>query len=221
MGRSYVIEVFSGSVIGLLLLGGGVAAARGYPEALVAAGTLAGVIAVISLLGIAMFNATARRARPPAPAGPGGTIRLQESRYVGHPPELVWSVIEPPEMSPLLDPRIRRGYRVPGTPPGVGEKHAAEMLDGSVQVIEVLSLVPGRRAMTSTIEQTQSVPIRNVAQVEPAAGGTVYSEGIEIDLPAGSHLAADFEKRWRAEVQRRMSAAQTVADHVAKSRRPT
>ncbi len=221
MGRSYVIEVFSSSVIVLLLLGGGVAAARGYPEALVAAGTLAGVIAVISLLGIVMSNVIAKRAVGSAPVSPGGTIRLQESLYVGHPPELVWSVIEPPEMSPLLDPRIRRGYRVPGTPSGVGEQHAAEMLDGSVQVIEVLSLVPGRRAVTSTIEQTQSVPTRNVAQVERAAGGTVYSEGIEVDLPAGSQLAPDFEHRWRAETRRRMSAAQTVADHVARSCTPT
>ena len=44
------------------------------------------------------------------------TVRLEETAMVPYSCEVVWSLIKPAELAPLIQPELSRGYQVPGTP---------------------------------------------------------------------------------------------------------
>jgi len=128
---------------------------------------------------------------------PARTERLQEAALLPWPCKTVWDLVKPAENSPLLDPTIRRGYRVPGTPDGLGEQQAFEREDGWTIIIEVTEYQHGRRAVTSQVSPPAAEQLRTVQTVEPVDGGCKYRIAVEIELRAGQRVLPQFEKEWR------------------------
>jgi len=115
-----------------------------------------------------------------------------------HGRERVWDLICPAENVPLIDARIRKGYRVPGTPEGRGEQQAFEAIDGTTTVVEVIDFEPGCRAVVRVVSPLD-VPMRITHDVAdmPDAPGCAYRQSVEIDLPRGRRLRPGFARRWR------------------------
>lgn len=141
---------------------------------------------------------------------PGGLVRLEESAIVPFTCEDVWNVIKPAEQAPLLDPSIRLGYRIPGTPHGIGEQQAFERHDGSVVTIEVIEYTEFRRAVTEQVSPRSTEQSRTIETVEPVDGGCTYAVAFEIGLPAGRHVQQGFEQAWRDGMRKRIAAIHHV-----------
>lgn len=105
------------------------------------------VIVAVVLSGIAFLG----RRRP------ARTIRLEETTLLSHSCETVWGLIEPAEHMPLLEPKVAYGYRVPGTPHGVGERQATELHDGVTVIVEVIEHEPNRRAVSRQVSRDPSL----------------------------------------------------------------
>src|SRR5690606_14736564 len=109
--------------------------------------------------------------------------------------------IKPAEKAPLLDPTIRRGYRVPGTPEGLGEQQAFEHLDGSITMIEVVEYQHARRAVIRSVSPKPELDTRTIQSVEPVDDGCVYTMCWEVTVPAGQKLVPEAERLWRQHMQ--------------------
>jgi hypothetical protein len=112
--------------------------------------------------------------------------------------DVVWDLIAPAEKSPLIDPSIRRGYHVPGTPDGLGGQQAFERLDGSTTIIEIIEFQPGRRAGIRQVSPPGKEDYQSIQSVQPSVGGCVYTMRLEIDLPRGRHIPPEGEAIFRA-----------------------
>lgn len=148
-------------------------------------------VLLLGLLALVVYVRIQRRRLP------ARTERLQETALLSWPCETVWDLIKPAEKAPLLDPSIRRGYRVPGTPDGLGEQQALERLDGSTVIIEVIEYEHGRLAVTRQVSPPLAEQLRTVQTVEPAEGGCVYTIAVEVDLRTGLRIPARYERTWR------------------------
>ncbi len=150
----------------------------------------------------------ARRGEP-EPRGERGrrvrTKRFVEVAELPHPCDVVWAFIKPAETSPLWEPSIRRGYHVPGTPLGLGERQAFESIDGTTTVIEIVEYEPGRRAVTMVVSPEPEPSVRSVYSLEPVEGGCALSLGSEIDVPAGGRVHPDYEDAWRTTTQAQLA----------------
>lgn len=147
-------------------------------------------IAALALLGVLILIATARR--------PQRTERYREAAVFPHTCEVVWALIKPAENSPIIHTGIRRGYHVPGTPDGLGERQAHEGLDGTTTVMEVVEYDPNRRAVTCQVSPPATVQSRTIQSVLPVEGGCEYTIGIEIDVASGHETPREYEEIWRA-----------------------
>lgn len=152
-------------------------------------------MAALVILGAGSVIAFARRGEPVRRVRVGG---FEEVTEFPHSCDVVWDLIEPAEKSPLVDPSIRRGYHVFGTPDGLGEQQAFEHLDGSTTIIEVIEYQPGRRAGTRQVSPPGNEHHRTIQSVEPSVGGCVYTIRVEVDLPRGQHIPPDGEVTFRA-----------------------
>jgi hypothetical protein len=126
-------------------------------------------------------------------SGNGGltTLPIKEAVMLRHSPEVVWSLIRLAETTPLLDPNCQKGYRVPGTPSGVGEQQAFVDLQGRTSVIEVIDCVEFSRAVTRLIAPDSPVEVVSTTSIEPVAGGCILALTHQFGLPAGSAYTAD------------------------------
>lgn len=129
---------------------------------------------------------------------PVRTGTLREVALIPWSYDIVWDLIEPAEKAPLLDPSYIRGYRVPGTPDGVGCRQAFELADGGTSVIEVIEYQPGRLATTRQVSPPSAEPRRTTQSVEPLDDGCQYTMTLEIDVKLGLRILPAFEKQWRA-----------------------
>lgn len=176
------------------LLGGGLAGACITLEALGQRRAAVAVLVVTVLVSTAAL--LLGRLRTPAAVSVAGTAvrthRLQETIRLRHPQEKVWSLIHPAEHAPLLAPDVTRGYRVPGTPEGVGEQQALVGLDGVTQVVEVIECTPARRAVIKVVSPAMPVPVRLVYELEPLADGCFYTVRQEHD--AAPYQGSDLRK---------------------------
>ena len=136
--------------------------------------------------------------------------RLQETAQLPHPPEAVWSLIEPAEHATLVSPRLRRAFHVPGTPHGVGEQQAFTDDDGVTTVVEVVELVPDRRAVTVLVSPAPAVPTRTVHEVLPVVGGCLYTLRLEYDAPAHAQPTEQQEQAWREGAVAHLDAVRRV-----------
>ena len=132
-------------------------------------------------------NATANAA---SDNGRRTTLPLKESVMLRHSPEVIWSLIHPPENAPLLNPDCQKGYRVPGTPVGLGEQQAFVDLRGKTSVIEVVEVVEFRRAMTRTISSDSPVEGTSLTSIDPVSGGCIFSLTHEYEIPPRTAYSA-------------------------------
>ncbi|MGB8859526.1 MAG: hypothetical protein WCC60_09730 [Ilumatobacteraceae bacterium] len=139
---------------------------------------------------------------------PARTVHLEETTVLRHTCEVVWGLIKPAELAPLLDPNLRFGYRVPGTPDGLGERQALEQHDGSTLISEVIEYEPYRRAVTCLVSPHRLDAVRSFQTVEPLDEGCRYTMALEVDLKAGTRVAPQVERSWR----------DTTRDHFARVR---
>ncbi len=73
------------------------------------------------------------------PSGPIRTFRIQEAVKLRQSPEVVWALIAAAEHAVVLTPEsVARGFRVPGTPAGLGEQQCLVDLDGNTSIHEVV-----------------------------------------------------------------------------------
>lgn len=179
-----------------------------------ASGAAWALLGVAGTLGAAVRLAALVRggASMGASVGPGQvqTHRLQETTKLRHSPEQVWSLIHPAEHAPLLSPHTARGYRVPGTPDGVGEQHASVGLDGSVSVLEIVELTPERRAVTRLVSPVPPVPVRFVVELEALGDGCLYTLRQEHDAGATHGWSDEESTAWRRAAREHLERVRDV-----------
>ena len=171
-----------------------VAASLGAIAVVVAAsfvgyGGLAILALVIVWLGTSLASLISSRRKP-------GSTRVQESTMLPWSADQVWALIAPAETGPVLDPSIQRGYQVPGTPTGVGERQAFELIDGTTSVIEIVEHVAGRRAVAVQVSPKPDPGIRYVYTLDPIPTGCVYTYAAEL-TGHNERLPARFGLVWQ------------------------
>lgn len=182
--RWIVVACVGITCVGLILAGYGAAAF--------------GVLAAGGVIGLARRSESEPRTEPERGVR---TKRFVEVAELPHTCDVVWAFIKPAETSPLWQPWIRRGYHVPGTPLGLGERQAFEYIDGTTAVIEIVEYEPGRRAVTMVVSPEPDASNRSVYSLEPVEGGCALSLGSEIDVPAGGRVHPEYEDAWRTTTQ--------------------
>jgi hypothetical protein len=141
---------------------------------------------------------------------PARVVMVEESIDLPHSCETVWNLIEPPENAPLCDPTVVRGYRVPGTPTGVGAQQAFVMVDDSTAVIEVVEFEPGRRAMTRVVSPPNPGGERTIEAVDPIEGGCRYTIAQQLDVQSGCRVFRAAETHWRTWARARLECTREV-----------
>ena len=129
-----------------------------------------------------------------------------------HSIEAVWNLVNPPDLAPLLTPGLALGYRVPGTPSGLGERQAFERLNGTTVILEVIQYEPNRLAVTRQVSPALVNGIRTFDAVEPKDDGCRYSVAFELDVKAGARLRPEFERKLRCAVTARFSRVRAILD---------
>lgn len=176
--------------------------------ALAAEGNLVEGLGVVGLGVLLAYAAVlVQRRRLPARIG-----RWEESAVLPYDADLVWHLVEPAESAPLLNPSLSRGYRVPGTPAGLGERQALERHDGTTVIVEVIEYEPNRRAVTRQVSPKPVENLRTTTTLEPVPGGCRYTETIEIDLQPGQRMLAQSEQAWRSEVRQQVGRIEALLD---------
>ncbi len=127
------------------------------------------------------------------------TKRLEEAVELHADCATVWSFIHPAENAPLIDRSIVRGYRVPGTPDGVGERQALERANGETTIIEVVEFAPGRRAVVDIVSPRPANPTRAIYELTPSGSGCVLLQATEVQLRRGQFLNRSYAEAWRSE----------------------
>jgi hypothetical protein len=151
----------------------------------------AGVIIVVGMAGPALlFMERCRRY-------PSRVATVFVGTHLRWSSEGVWQLIKPAENAPVLNASIRRGFHVPGTPDGLGEKQALEYDTGLTVITEIIEYEPGRRAVTRMVSPPGFERIRWFFAVDPVEGGCVYTQAIEVDLRAGQRLRQRYERDCR------------------------
>lgn len=143
---------------------------------------------------------------------PARSEQMAESVMCSYPCEDVWKLIKPAEMAPLVNPKLRRGYQVPGTPEGLGEQQALEYHDGTTIIIEVIDYEPNRRAVTRQVSPPLAARIRSIETIEPVDGGCMYTLAVEYDLQRGQRLLRGAEQSWRADARERVERIPKILD---------
>ena len=162
-----------------------------------------GELGLLVIVGATVLWSVAARLRP------ARTVVLHEAAHYASDCDRVWNLIKPPEKAPLLHPKIRRGYRVPGTPDGVGEQQAFELDNGIMMVLEVTELTPGRRAVVRMVSPPPDVPFAVSFELTPVDDGCLYRHQMELDLPRGKRLRPGCEKAWRSETNEMFERVRT------------
>ena len=139
--------------------------------------------------------------RPQQPAAPTRyeAIHLQESALLPAPPAVVWAMVKRAENGPLFDPRISRGFQVPGTPDGLGEQQCMMLVDGTTSISEVIEYHEsdgGGRAVTRQVSPPLPQDARTVHDVHAAPGGSVMVIRLELWAPTGAVWPAPYENYW-------------------------
>jgi hypothetical protein len=162
-------------------------------------GVIAAVVALLALgAGLAtllVFPVVAigqRLALPPR------TKTVVESAALPFSCQSVWNLIHPADNAPIMSAQFVRGYRVPGTPDGVGERQAFEQVDGTTVIVEVIESAQGRRAVTIQISPQPAVQQQTVFDLTPTDSGCVLQLSLEIQLPRGKRLVHGAEATVRA-----------------------
>lgn len=185
------------------LLAGGLAGACITLEALGQRRAAVAVLVVTVLVSTAAL--LLGRLRTPGVVSVAGTAvrthRLQETIRLRHPPEKAWSLIYPAEHAPLLSPDVTRGYRLPGTPEGVGEQQALVGLDGVTHVVEVIEYAANRRAVIKFVSPATPVPVRLVYELEPLVDGCLYTLRQEYDAAPHQGWSATETDAWRRRIK--------------------
>lgn len=163
-----------------------------------------GGLGLLVVVGVTVLLSVAERLRP------GRTVELSEVAHFTSDCDRVWNLIEPPEKAPLLHPNIRRGYRVPGTPDGIGAQQALELDNGIMMVLEVTELTPGRRAVVRMVSPPPDVPFAVSFELTPLDDGCLYRHQIELRFPRGKRLRRGYERTWRAEINEMFGRVRTA-----------
>lgn len=108
----------------------------------------------------------------------------------------VWSFIRPAETSPLTDPHAIRGFTVPGTGPGVGERQCTVALINGQEISIFLTIVHEiPPVLAETVSDGVHLPTGWSAgsrfELSDAAGGTCYRMTSWLDVPRSCAVLAD------------------------------
>jgi hypothetical protein len=109
----------------------------------------------------------------------------------------VWAVIHPAECAPLLSSTTARGFKVPGTPDGLGEQQCLIDLEGNATILEVIPFEVGRCATTRILSPSPPAPTRTRFELQPIEAGCIITLTSEVDLPAGRISRPDGMTKWR------------------------
>ena len=138
----------------------------------------------------------------------GRRVVVEETVRLPWTCDVVWDLIKPAEKAPVLGDDIRQGYKVPGTPDGLGEQQALGHHDGRTVIIEVVGYQPGRRAVTRQVSPHPDYWSRSIQAVDPIEGGCAYTRGVEVEMKAGRRIGPYVEKLLRSEFREHLSLVQ-------------
>jgi len=150
-----------------------------------------------------------------------GSVRVQGSVPVPFAPETVEDLLYPAENAPLLDPTLARGYRVPGTPAGVGEQQAFVGLDGTTTVIEIVEHIPGRRAVVRHQSPAPGWSYWSMWTFEPTDDGCILTFANHLDPPSGAVLppgrAEALAQLWKTSIEKYLEIVVSALEREATS----
>ncbi|HEX8082095.1 MAG TPA: SRPBCC family protein [Jatrophihabitans sp.] len=149
---------------------------------------------------MAIVRRRARRRLQQLPTGLA-TVSLRETAYLPVPPATVWALLHPAESAPLINPDIVKGYRVPGTPDGVGEQQAFIDTAGNTTVIEVIEYSHGQRATTRQVSPKPPVDTLSTWAVQSNGDGCIVSFQQDITVSPAQRPDAEAQNGWRAGVR--------------------
>lgn len=122
------------------------------------------------------------------------TFHSSATAEYGHAPAIVWELIRPAEAAILID-GAAHAFKVPGTPDGEGERQCFISADGRVSVIEVVSEVPGRSAVTRAVCSPDHPVVETTYTLAPIAAGCRLTMQTLIELPVPMTAAQQQEIR--------------------------
>ena len=116
--------------------------------------------------------------------GPIRTHRIDEAARLPAPADVVWNLVYPVENAPLIDPTIRTGFRIPGTPKdAVGEQLVSIDAGGKVSIQEVIEISVPARLVTRVVWPRLPVEMRFTQDLQPVESGCILTHGLEVDGP--------------------------------------
>jgi hypothetical protein len=137
------------------------------------------------------------RRRAPV-AEPPRAQRVQEAARLRYAPGKVWELITSPELAPVLDASIAKGFTVPGSRSGVGQQVCFIGLDGKTSLFEVLEYVEGRRRVWERVSPRLELPVRATCDLERLDLGCLLRLGLEVDAPPErGPMSQEFQDAWR------------------------
>lgn len=110
------------------------------------------------------------------------TFHASATAEYRHTPAAVWELIRPAEAAMLID-GAAQAFKVPGTPDGEGERQCFISADGGVSVIEVVSEVPGRSAVTRAVCSPEHPLVETTYTLEPVGAGCRLTMQTLVELP--------------------------------------
>lgn len=120
------------------------------------------------------------------------------TEFIRRPPEQVWEFIRPAETSPSIQPKVHRGFTVPGTPTGLGEQQCFIATgEFDLLVAAVIEVVDDSPPNVTVVRNVTGLPETQRFEVAPAPGGAMLTYTLE--LSAERWLAYRIHPKKQAE----------------------
>ena len=137
---------------------------------------------------------------------PRRKVQAEESETYHCDAETVWSIIRSSE-SAALQTDVKRAFRIPGTPIGVGEQQCFIRADGTVAIIEVLEEDQPYSAAIRVITPS-AIEAVETYRIEPSGSVCRLTIGIAVQIP--SRWPRLYERAWRAGTRRYLAGIQNA-----------
>lgn len=106
-----------------------------------------------------------------------------------HSASLVWALIRPAEAAVTLSSDVDHAFAVPAMPGGPGERQCFFLRNGQISIIEVLSEIPERLAVTRSLLPPSEASMKMTYRLDPTPAGCRLT--IETLIEAPDNLTID------------------------------
>lgn len=100
-----------------------------------------------------------------------------------HSASVVWALIRPAEAAVTLSDDVDHAFAVPAIPEGPGERQCFFLRNGQISIIEVLSEIPERLAVTQSLLPASDASTKMTYRLEPTPVGCRLTIETLIETP--------------------------------------